>query len=164
MLSVPTTGVRAETCMAVMLRQARIRNASPDFNANNLRSVAQVINPVRYAKCNKHRILSKCDASQLLDFVYGVDHVVDVGEGVYAGIDLTLDASKLSQKISKAQSLSKLRAAIGIRQFFVVQMIGDFQYQNKEVVRQSIDMLWQVMEETFNGRADQVKLIRFHVS
>jgi hypothetical protein len=164
MLTVPTTGIRAENCMAALLRKARIRNASPDFNADNLRAVAQIIAPRRYEQCNKHRILRKCNVDQLLDFVYGVDHVVDVGEGVYAGIDLTLNAAQISQKVSKAGSLTKLRAAAGIRQFFVVHMVGDFRYPNNETIQTSTDAFWDAMENAFNGKADQVHIFHFHVS
>ncbi len=164
MLSVPTTGVRAENCMAVMLHKARIRNASPDFNADNLRSVAQIVDPIRYAKCDKHIVLHKCKADQILDCVYGVDHVIDMGESVYVGIDLTLDASKVSSKVSKAQSLTKLRAAVGIRQFFVVHMIGDLRYPNQATIQQSMDSLWDAMEASLNGRPDQTRALRFYVS
>lgn len=164
MLSVPTTGVRAENCMAVLLHKARIRNASPDFNADNLRSVAQIINPKRYEQCNKHRILRKCNTDQLLDFVYGVDHVIDVGENIYAGIDLTLNAAQVSSKVSKAEQLTKLRAAIGIRQFFVVHMVGDFQYPDTQVIQRSTDELWDAMEYAFNGKPDRVRSLCFHVS
>jgi len=150
--------------MAVLLHKARIRNASPDFSADNLRSVAQIINPRRYQQCDKHRILSKCNADQLLDFVYGVDHVIDVGEGIYAGIDLTLNAAQLSRKVSKAGQLTKLRAAVGIRQFFVVHMVGDFQYPNQEVIDRSMNAFWDALEDAFNGRPDQVRVFCFHVS
>jgi hypothetical protein len=150
--------------MAVLLHKARIRNASPDFSADNLRSVAQIINPRRYQQCNQHRVLSKCNADQLLDFVYGVDHVIDVGEGVYAGIDLTLNAAQLSKKVRQAHGLTKLRAAVGIRQFFVVHMVGDFQYPNQDVINCSMDAFWSALEDAFNGRPDQVCVFRFHVS
>lgn len=150
--------------MAAVLRKARIRNASPDFNANNLRSVAQLVAPARYTACNKHLRLDRCGAEQLLDCLYGVDHVIDVGEGVYAGIDLTLNAAQLSSKVSKATSLTKLRAAVGIRQFFVVQMIGDFQNPEPAVVSKSIDSFWEALEDAFNGKPDQVRVVRFHVS
>ena len=125
MLQLQSSGIRAEYCMQDILHAARIRNASPDFNADTLRSVAQRVNPKRYELCNQKLRLHRCSADQILDFVYGVDHVIDVGERVYAGIDLTLDSAGVANKVSKAQRMTKMRAHIGIRQFFVVQMVGD---------------------------------------
>ena len=163
MLQVQAAGVRAENCMADLLQKARIRNASPDFDADNLRIVAQMIDSKRYAKCDKHRILAKCDAAQLLDFVYEVDHVIDVGENIYVGIDLTLDPFSVSSKIRKAMDLRQLRESIGIHDHFVVHMVGDFQCPNPEVVKQSIEDFWQAMAEAINSPAS-VHCFRFHVS
>jgi len=82
MLQSLPAGLQAENCMQKILRKARIRNASVDFNAENLRAVAQLANPSRYIACNKKLYLKQCSADQILDFVYGVDHVIDVGENV----------------------------------------------------------------------------------
>ena len=139
MLQVQPAGLRAEHLMQGILHAARICNASPDFRADTLRAVAQRVNPRRYGLCNKRLRLHRCSADQILDFVYGVDHVIDVGERVYAGIDLTLNDFAVADKVSKAQKLTKMRAHIGIRQFFVVHMLGDWADPDPAVIRQSTD-------------------------
>ena len=124
MLQVQPAGLRAENLMQGILHAARICNASPNFHAETLRAVAQRVNPKRYELCNKKLRLHRCSSDQILDFVYGVDHVIDVGERVYAGIDLTLNAAGIANKVSKARQLTKMRAHIGIRQFIVVRWNG----------------------------------------
>jgi hypothetical protein len=150
--------------MQDILLAARIRNASPDFKADNLLAIAQKVNPRRYEQCNEKLRLHRCSADQILDSVYGVDHVIDVGERVYAGIDLTLNAAGVASKVSKAQHLTKMRAHVGIRQFFVVQMVGDWNDPDPAVVRKSTDAFWDALCDAFNGPADRVHAIRFHVS
>lgn len=164
MLQLQSAGLRAEYCMQDILHAARIRNASPDFKADTLRAVAQRVNSKRYDLCNEKLRLHRCSADQILDFVYGVDHVIDVGERVYAGVDLTLNAAGVANKVSKAQQLTKLRAHIGIRQFFVVHMVGDWSDPDPAVVRKSTDAFWDALCDAFNGPADRVHVIRFYVS
>ena len=164
MLQLQSAGLRAEYCMQDILHAARIRNASPDFKVDNLVAVAQRVNPKRYDLCNQKLRLHRCSADQILDFVYGVDHVIDVGERVYAGIDLTLNAAGVANKVSKAQQLTKMRAHIGIRQFVVVHMVGDWNNPDPAVVRKSTDALWDALCDAFNGPADRVHVIRFYVS
>jgi hypothetical protein len=164
MLQLQSAGLRAEYCMQDILHAARIRNASPDFNADTLRAVAQRVNPKRYDLCNQKLRLHRCSADQILDFVYGVDHVIDVGERVYAGVDLTLNAAALADKVNKAQQLTKMRAYIGIRQFIVVHMVGDWNNPDPAIVRKSTDAFWDALCDAFNGPADRVHVVRFHVS
>ena len=164
MLQVQPAGLRAENLMQGILRAARICNASPDFRADTLRAVAQRVNPRRYGLCNKRLRLHRCSADQILDFVYGVDHVIDVGERVYAGIDLTLNDFAVANKVSKAQKLTKMRAHIGIRQFFVVHMVGDWSDPDPAVIRQSTDEFWESLCDAFNGPSDRVHAFRFYVS
>ena len=164
MLQVQPAGLRAENLMQGILHAARICNASPNFHADTLRAVAQRVNPKRYELCNKKLRLHRCSSDQILDFVYGVDHVIDVGERVYAGIDLTLNAAGIANKISKARQLTKMRAHIGIRQFIVVHMVGDWSDPDPAVIRQSTDEFWESLCDAFNGPADRVHSIQFRVS
>lgn len=164
MLQLQSAGLRAEYCMQDILHAARIRNASPDFDADSLRAIAQRVNPKRYDLCNEKLRLHRCSADQILDFVYGVDHVIDVGERVYAGIDLTLNAAGVANKVSKAQQLTKLRAHIGIRHFIVTHMVGDWQDPDPAAIRRSTDSFWDALCDAFNGPPDRVHVMRFHVS
>lgn len=164
MLQLQSAGLRAEYCMQDILHAAKIRNASPDFNADTLRVVAQRVNAKRYDLCNEKLRLHRCSADQILDFVYGIDHVIDVGERVYAGIDLTLNAAGLAPKVSKAQQLTKMRAHIGVRHFFVVHMVGNWNDPDPAVIRKSTDEFWDALCDAFNGPADRVHVFTFHVS
>ena len=164
MLQVQPEGLRAEYLMQDILNAARICNALPDFDADTLRVVAQRVNPKRYDLCNEKLRLHRCSADQILDFVYGVDHVIDVGERVYAGIDLTLNASGIAKKVSKARKLTQMRAHIGIRQFIIVHMVGDWSNPDRDVIRKSTDEFWGELCDAFNGPVDHVHIFNFYVS
>ena len=146
------------------LDAARIRNASLDFSSDSLLATAQRVDPRRYSRCMEKLRLHRCSSDQILDFVFGVDHVIDVGESVYAGIDLTVDPMRYASKVRKAQSLCKLRMHIGIEQFFVVLMVGDIYKINKEAIRRSTEDFWDALVDSFNGPVNRVHCFRFYIS
>ena len=57
-----------------------------------------------------------------------------------------------------------MRTHIGIRQFFVVHMVGDWSDPDPAVIRQSTDEFWESLCDAFNGPADRVHSIQFRVS
>ena len=77
-IALPSYGLQLEATFKSILRAAGIRQAEGDFNAQALLLDAQRINAQRLATCSKHFDASKATAEQLLDWVYGIDHLIDV--------------------------------------------------------------------------------------
>ena len=154
-------GIQLEATFKSILRAAGIRQAESDFNATALLLDAQRINPSRLASCSKHFDAHKANAAQLLDWVYGIDHLIDVNgtDQVYAAIDLTANGSAVGQKMSKALSHRPMWSELGVQQFFVVHMVGDASDMTKASAAALIDELWNQMAEAFNGPSGRVHKI-----
>ena len=161
MLAPLSYGLQLETTFKSILRSAGIRQAEGDFTASALLLDAQRINPSRLATCSKHFDASKATAAELLDWVYGIDHLIDVNgtDQVYAAIDLTANGSAVGQKMSKALSHRPMWSELGIEQFFVVHLIGDPSDMTKAGAAVLIDELWNQMAEAFNGPSGRVHKI-----
>jgi hypothetical protein len=164
MLPLLSEGLRAERVVHRALQMAHIRTAASDFTTAQLRLIAKTLCPKRLARVAEFHHISKLTPAELLDYVFGVDLVVDMGEQVYAGIDTTLAANEVAAKVHKAMGLTKLRAKAGIRQFFVVHIVGDALNPDPSVLATSVESLWSDICEAFNGKPDRVGVIRFHVS
>ena len=156
-----TYGLQLEATFKQILRSAGIRQAESDFTAQSLLLDAQRINARRLATCSKHFNPAKATAAELLDWVYGIDHLIDVNgtDQIYAAIDLTANASKVGQKLSKALQHKPMWSALGVNQFFVVQINGDPADLTREGVAAVIDQLWADMEAAFNGPSGRVHKI-----
>ena len=161
-LSIPSYGLQLEATFKSILRAAGIRQAESDFNAQALLLDAQRINPSRLATCAKHFDAGKATADQLLDWVYGIDHLIDVAgeEKVYAAIDLTANSSAVGSKMSKALQHRSMWSELGVCQFFVVHVDGDPADLTKAGAAAVIEQLWAQMEEAFNGPSGRVHVIR----
>lgn len=164
MLVLPSTGLRAESVFRRCLRQARIQQVEDSFSVKLLIGNALAHGQRRLQSVLSHRNLGKDTPASVLDHVYGLDHVIDVGDGVLVGIDLTLDATKLADKIRKAQSLRKLTAPIGIAAVYVIHLVGGIDAPDQAVVNQSIEAFWSQMVDDFNESKTGVRTFRFHVS
>lgn len=166
MLSTVSFGLQLEATFKSILRSAGIRQAESDFNAQALLLDAQRINPHRLASCSKHFDASKATAEQLLDWVYGIDHLIDVNgtDQIYAAIDLTANKSAVGQKMSKALAHRTMWSALGVTQFFVVHVDGDPADLTKAGLAAVIEQLWTEMEAAFNGPTGQVHVIRLSFS
>jgi hypothetical protein len=163
MLTIPTYGIQLEHTFKRILKAAGIRQAEGDFNAAALLLDANRIDAQRVATANRHRLLNKATAEQLLDWVYGIDHLIDVNGGaepVYAAIDLTANGSKVNQKELKAQRLRPMWQGLGVEQFFIVHVTGDPADLTKAGAAALIDKLWAQMEAAFNGPTGRVHTIR----
>jgi hypothetical protein len=112
----------------------------------------------------KHHNVGRMTAAQLLDHVYGLDHVIDVGEGVLVGIDITLDHSKLAGKVRKASDLRKLTSRIGIRSVCVIHLVGDIDHPDTDVIDASIERFWDELTDHLNSGVSSVHSFRFYVS
>jgi hypothetical protein len=166
MLTLPTYGLQLETTFKRILKAAGIRQAEGDFNAPALLLDATRIDAQRVAAANKHRLLHKATAEQLLDWVYGIDHLIDVNGGaepVYAAIDLTANGGKANAKELKAQRLRPMWQGLGVEQFFIVHVDGDLASLAKAGTAALIDKLWADMEKAFNGPTGRVHVIHLQV-
>lgn len=161
MLTIPTYGIQLENTFKRILRSAGIRQAEGDFTAASLLMDAHRINPGRVARVNEFRVLNKCTADQILDFVYGIDHLIDVNgtDQIYAAIDLTANAAKVNEKQLKAQRLRPMWAGLGVEQFFIVHADGDHADLTKPGAAVLIEKLWADMEAAFNGPSGRVHVI-----
>jgi hypothetical protein len=146
------------------LRQARIQQVESSFSVNLLVGNALTHGQHRLQAVLNHRNLGKATAAGVLDHVYGLDHVIDIGDGVLVGIDLTLDASKLADKLRKARSLRKLTAPIGIAFVYVIHMVGDVTAPSQHVIDASIEAFWAQLTDDFNESKTGVRTFRFHIS
>ena len=166
MLTTSTYGLQLEATFKQILHSAGIRQAESDFNAQSLLLDAQRINAQRLASCSKHFNPSKATAKQLLDWVYGIDHLIDVNgtDQIYAAIDLTANKSAVPQKMSKALGHRPMWSALGVTQFFVVHVDGDPADLTKAGVAAVIEQLWTEMEAAFNGPTGRVHVIRLSFS
>ena len=167
MLTIPTYGIQLEHTFKRILKAAGIRQAECDFNAAALLLDANRIDAQRVATANRHRLLNKATAEQLLDWVYGIDHLIDVNGGaepVYAAIDLTANGSKVNQKELKAQRLRPMWQGLGVEQFFVVHVTGDPADLTKAGATALIDKLWAQMEAAFNGPTGRVHIITLKIA
>ena len=165
-LTIPTYGIQLEHTFKRILKAAGIRQAEGDFNAAALLLDANRIDAQRVATANRHRLLNKATAEQLLDWVYGIDHLIDVNGGaepVYAAIDLTANGSKVNQKELKAQRLRPMWQGLGVEQFFIVHVTGDPADLTKAGATALIDKLWAQMEAAFNGPTGRVHVIRLTI-
>ena len=165
-LTIPTYGIQLEHTFKRILKAAGIRQAEGDFNAAALLLDANRIDAQRVATANRHRLLNKATAEQLLDWVYGIDHLIDVNGGaepVYAAIDLTANGSKVNQKELKAQRLRPMWQGLGVEQFFIVHVTGDPADLTKAGATALIDKLWAHMEAAFNGPTGRVHVIRLTI-
>lgn len=164
MLTLPSTGLRAESVFRRCLQQARIQQVEDSFSVKLLIGNALTHGQRRLQSVLKHRNLGKDTPASVLDHVYGLDHVIDIGDGVLVGIDLTLDASKLADKLRKAQSLRRLTSSIGIAAVYVIHLVGDIDAADQAVVDASIEAFWSQMVDDFNESKTGVRTFRFHVS
>ena len=165
-LTIPSYGLQLEATFKSILRAAGIRQAEGDFNAQALLLDAQRINAQRLATCSKHFDASKATAEQLLDWVYGIDHLIDVSgnEQVYAAIDLTANKSAVPQKMAKALQHRSMWSELGVTQFFVVHVDGDPTDLTKTGAAAVIEQLWADMEAAFNGPSGRVHVIRIKLA
>ena len=166
-LTIPTYGIQLEHTFKRILKAAGIRQAEGDFNAAALLLDANRIDAQRVAATNRHRLLNKATAEQLLDWVYGIDHLIDVNGGaepVYAAIDLTANGSKVNEKQLKAQRLRPMWQGLGVEQFFIVHVTGDPADLTKPGAAALIDKLWAQMEAAFNGPAGRVHIITLKIA
>jgi len=166
MLATPTYGLLLETTFKQILRAAGIRQAESDFNAQALLLDAQRINAQRLASCSKHFNPAKATAAELLDWVYGIDHLIDVNgtDQIYAAIDLTANGSAVGQKMQKALAHRPMWSELGVNQFFVVHVDGDPADLTKAGAAAVIEQLWSEMEAAFNGPAGRVHVIRLKLA
>jgi len=162
MLTVPSYGVQLEATFKRILRAAGIRQAESDFTAASLLLDAHRIDPGRVARVNEFRLLNKASAAEILDWVYGIDHLIDVNgtDHIYAAIDLTANGSKVNEKQLKAQRLRPMWAGLGVEQFFIVHVDGDPADLTKAGAAALIEKLWAEMERAFNGKRHGVHVIR----
>ena len=159
-------GLQLEATFKSILRSAGIRQAESDFNAQALLLDAQRIDARRLASCAKHFDATKATTEQLLDWVYGIDHLIDVSgnEQVYAAIDLTANKSAVGQKMSKALGHRAMWSELGVTQFFVVHVEGDPADLTKAGAAAVIEQLWADMEAAFNGPTGRVHKITLALS
>lgn len=161
MLTLPSYGVQLENTFKRILRNAGIRQAEGDFTAASLLLDAHRIDPKRVARVNEFRLLNKSTADQILDWVYGIDHLIDVNgtDHIYAAIDLTANGSKVNEKQLKAQRLRPMWQGLGVEQFFIVHIEGEPADLTKAGVAALIEKLWADMEAAFNGPSGRVHVI-----
>ena len=166
MLTLDSYGVQVENLFRRILKAAGIRQAEGDFTTESLLLDAQRINPARLAKANEHRYLNRSSAAEILDWVYGIDHLIDLSgcDQIYAAIDLTLNGSKVNAKELKAQRLRPMWQGLGVCQFFVVHIEGDVADLTKAGAAELIEKLWAGMEEALNGPEFRVHTIRLRIA
>ena len=124
---------------------AGIRQAEGDFNAPALLLDAQRINASRLACCAKHFNPAEATAEQLLEWVYGIDHLIDVNgtDKIYAAIDLT--ANKAECEDGQGPAHRSMWSELGVEQFFVIHVDGDPADLTKAGAIALIDKLWVEM-------------------
>lgn len=164
MLTITSPGIRAEGVFRHCLRRARIEQVEGRFEPRLLVGNALSYGERRLQQVLKHRNIGRMSAAQLLDHIYGLDHVIDVGENVLVGIDITLDHTKLADKVRKASDLRKLTSRIGIRSVWVVHLVGDINNPDPEVIDASINSFWEALEDRLNNGGSSVHSFRFHIS
>jgi hypothetical protein len=164
MLVTASPGIRAESVFRQCLRRARIEQVEDRFEPRFLIGTALSYGGTRLQKVLKHRNIGKATAAGVLDHVYGLDHVIDVGEGVLVGIDVTLDHTKLADKVRKASDLRKITSRIGVQSVCVIHLVGDINHPDPEVVDASIERFWDELADRLNSGSSSVHSFRFHIS
>jgi hypothetical protein len=164
MLTIASPGIRAEGVFRRCLRRARIEQVEARFEPRFLVGTALSYGDRRLQQVLKHHNVGCMTAAQLLDHVYGLDHVIDVGEGVLVGIDITLNHAKLADKVRKAADLRKLTSKIGIQAVCVIHLVGDIDHPDTDVIDASIESFWDELTDRLNGNGSSVSCFRFHIS
>lgn len=157
-------GPAAEKLLNQLFFLADFPDAVSSLSKEMLLQAANRIAPKRYQLVNDYHNLKHCSSKEILDFLYGVDHLIDVGEDTLISIDTTADPKVVASKISKAQSLSRLRASIGIQQHFIVFVAGLIMKPAAEVMAVSVNNFWEEMIDALNGPPYRVRSFRLHVS
>ena len=145
-------GLQVEEMFRDILTKTGIRQAEGDFNAEDLLGAAERVNPFRLRTCAKHYNPALLGSAALLDRVFGIDHMIDVAgtDKVYAAIDLTVNGTKVGEKLAKALRLKRLWRAIGVQHFFVVKVLGDPDALTPLGTKTIIDSLWSDLEKAFS--------------
>ena len=157
-------GEAAEQLLDGLFSLTGFSAAAPELTKERLLETAMRVDPRRYHAVSQHHKLARCSRDEILDYLYGVDHLIDVGEGLYVSVDTTANPNAVATKVSKAQSYSKLRAAVGIHQHFVVFVVGIITRPSAYVMADSINRFHDEMVEALNGPANRVRHFRLHVS
>ena len=159
-------GLQLEATFKSILHSAGIRQAEGDFSAQSLLLDANRINSSRVARVNEFRLLNRSTAEQILDWVYGIDHLIDVNgtDKVYAAIDLTANKAAVAQKMAKALQHRPMWSELGVEQFFVIHVDGDPADLTKGGAIALIDKLWVEMEAAFNGPFGRVHKIALTIA
>ena len=95
------------------------------------------VDPRRYSRCMEKLRLHRCSSDQISDFVLA-DHVIDVGESVYAGIDLTVDPMRYASKVWKAVNM-QIKNAYLDRAILCCSNGWRYLQINKEAIRRSTE-------------------------
>lgn len=149
-LALMARGQTAELLFSRVLTQARFEDATAQFTAGELLGTAMRIDPAWVARVNTHRLLHRCTAAQVLDFVYGIDHLLDLGDGVLVGLDSTVNTTKVNDKVLKARDHRRLWAAIGVQHVGVVELIGDPSRFCNDTLRCSVQQFWDELGEALH--------------
>ena len=156
MLPLLSYGIKAERLMKNIFNVYRIRNASSDFDADFLLNTAQLVDPVRYKKCMSiHKLGAHAySPEQILDYLYGLDFVIDVGSDQYVGLDFTVNAAKVPAKLSKCHSLSRMSKSININHSIVILIVGDLDNPDPTVIQSSTKSLMRDLFASFETSSD----------
>ena len=157
-------GPAAEKLLDQLFFCADFPNAISSLSKEMLIETSKRLAPKRYQTVNEIHNLKRCSANEILDFLYGIDHLIDVGENTLISIDTTADPKAVASKVGKAQNLSRLCAAIGVQQHFVVFVAGLIMNPDAEVMAVSVNNFWDEMVDALNGPSHRVRSHRLYVS
>lgn len=155
-------GFFQEKIMKEVLKASNLQEGWRDFSVDQLIACAAVdparLAKVRYAlKTNGERRLEDLSVQDVLDFLYGIDLIVKIGDS-YVAFDVCSDPSLVSGKIAKGEDLLLLRSSIGAESFGVIYSGCDHSPSPKELTNLTAK-LEKFAHDCLAGKAEKLSLV-----
>lgn len=119
------TGLFNEKIMSSFLVNLAFPDIRSTFDRRMLLSIVREFNPGRLknveSKIPNFRGWDKTNVNKIVDYVYGLDYVLQVDPtGERVGIDFTTNPENIQEKLSKAETFAPLWRSLGISKVVVL--------------------------------------------
>lgn len=162
----------AEVMFDSILQIAGYANIANEFNKEYLLSTADRVRPGRTTNVeNKRKDVGKqtkwsvTSAKTVLDWVYGIDTVIaPSSNSLKFGFDVTLDPSKVKDKVDKLKSFAPLWQAVGITKAAVILIIPPKEFGFALLTEeQKENLIDQLLENVVYPMDEQSTLVRSYI-
>lgn len=114
-----------EAIMSTFLMNLAFPDIRSSFDHKMLLSIVKELRPKRLenvaSKIPNFRGWERTNVLKVIDYVYGLDYVLQVNPtGERVGIDFTLNAESIEEKVEKAKSFAPLWRALGVSKVVVL--------------------------------------------